>query len=223
MLENKLPKTWKEYKQHIFNIMKIAKPSVLFQQKVTIKILEKYYRIGIRIFQLTDDSTAKKFKEKYPDAEIVLSIVKNLTDEELKNNNFDMYDKIVLPFRYCRQLQLFKELPAQNKYIIIVNSHCLYNCNRCKVHWGLTADSLDFYEKKEKELTTGYCQQVYSEKRAFILPVDLQYFDSFVSVYKLVDRLDNTEDILDYLNRYSNPDRLKTKGKNWYQIGKEDN
>lgn len=30
MLENKLPKTWKEYKQHIFNIMKIAKPSVLF-------------------------------------------------------------------------------------------------------------------------------------------------------------------------------------------------
>ena len=35
-----------------------------------------------------------------------------------KNNNYSMYDEIVLFFNFCRQIQLLKELPTKYKYVL---------------------------------------------------------------------------------------------------------
>ena len=95
----------------------------------------------------------------------------------------------------------------------MVNSHCLYNCNRCKAHWTLRADNIDKFREKEKSLTNGYCIGVYSEERAYIQPYDLRYFDKYIGEYKLVDRLDSTDDILGNLEKYCNADLYKDKSK----------
>lgn len=219
IFEEKYPKDWEEYKKHLLKIKELSYPMVLFQEGTSFNTIKKYYNLGVRKFCLTNDKLAKKIKSNYKDVEIILSITRCIKDGELQNSDLSMYDKIVLPFRYCRAIQLFKDLPKDKKYILLVNSHCLYNCNRCKAHWHLKADSLEEFLKKEKDLTDGYCCNVYSEERAYIPPCDLKYFDEYVSEYKLVDRLEDTKIIMEYFMNY-NADihNITEKNKSWYEL-----
>ena len=111
--------------------------------------------MGVRLFYLTNDELAKKIKNKYKDVKLILSITRCITDDDLQNSDLSMYDKIVLPFRYCRSIKLFEKLPKDKKYILLVNSHCLYNCNRCKAHWYLTANNLEEFLQKEQRFRQG--------------------------------------------------------------------
>ena len=218
MLEEKYPQTWDKYKEHLLKILEIANPAVLFQEGATFKIIEKYYNLGVRLFYLTDDKLAKKIKNQYEDVKLVLSITRCITDDELQNSDLSMYDKIVLPFRYCRSIYLFEKLPKDKKYILLVNSHCLYNCNRCKAHWLLAADNLEEFLQKEQKLTNGYCCNVDSNERAYIPPRDLKYFDEYISEYKLVDRLECTEIIIEYFINYNTDVYKPSKDKSWYEL-----
>lgn len=233
LLDGTIPKNWEEYKKHLISLLNISKVAILIQQSCDIKAIDKYYSFGVKKFILTDNQLAKEIKWKYNDVELILSITKCATDEELINaqkstNNlseYSIYDKIVLPFRYCRQIQLLENLSkiegfSKDKYILMVNSHCLYNCNRCKAHWILQSEDINKFREKEKSLTEGYCLGVYSEKRAYIQPYDLKYFDKYIGEYKLVDRLDSTEEILSNLEKYCNVNLYKDRSKNidWYKL-----
>lgn len=218
IFEEKYPQNWEEYKKHLLKIKEVSQPAVLFQEKTTFDNIKKYYNLGVRLFYLTDDNLAKEMKASYKDVVTILSITRCLTDNELQNNDLSMYDKIVLPFRYCRAIYLFEDLPKDKKYILMVNSHCLYNCNRCKTHWHLNANNLDEYLKKERDLTDGYCCNVYSEERAYIPPCDLKYFDKYISDYKLVDRLEDTEIIMEYFINYNTNINKVGKDKSWYEL-----
>ena len=230
LLDGTIPKSWEEYKKHLINILNVSKVAILIQQGCDIQVIDKYYLLGVRKFILTDNQLAEEMKLKYSDIELILSITKCVIDEELidaqnGSNILSVYDKIVLPFRYCRQIQLLENLSKTDgfnkyKYILMVNSHCLYNCNRCKAHWTLRADNIDKFREKEKSLTNGYCIGVYSEERAYIQPYDLRYFDKYIGEYKLVDRLDSTDDILGNLEKYCNADLYKDKSKDigWYKL-----
>ena len=142
IFEEKYPKNWEEYKKHLLKIKEVSYPMILFQEGTSFNTIKKYYSLGVRKFCLTDDRLAKEIKSNYADVEVILSITRCIKDSELQNSDLSMYDKIVLPFRYCRAIQLFEALPKDKKYILLVNSHCLYNCNRCKAHWHLKADNL---------------------------------------------------------------------------------
>lgn len=218
VLEEKYPKTWEEYKKHLLKIKELSCPMILFQEGTSFNVIKKYYNLGVRKFCLTDDKLAKEIKNNYKDVETILSITRCIKDDELQNSDLSMYDKIVLPFRYCRAIQLLKELPKNKKYILLVNSHCLYNCNRCKAHWHLNANNLDEYLKKEQDLTNGYCCNVYSEERAYIPPYDLKYFDEYISEYKLVDRLEDTEVIMEYFINYNTNINKVGKDESWYEL-----
>lgn len=217
-LEEKYPKSWEEYKNHLFKIFGVASPAVLFQKNVLFETIEKYYNLGVRTFCLTNDEIAKEIKDKYKDTKTILSITRCLTDTELKENDFSMYNKIVLPFRYCRSIQLYKTLPNNVEYVLIPNSHCLYNCTRCKTHWSLKEDNLEKYYEKERNITSGYCIGIYSDERSYICPSDLKYFDEYVSDYKLVDRLECTEIIMEYFINYNTNLDKQGKGKSWYEL-----
>lgn len=228
LLDGTIPKSWEEYKKHLFALLKISKPAILIQQGTDMEAIDTYYYFGVRKFILSDNELAGTIKDKYDDCELILSITKCVSDKELldsKKYGIDIYDKIVLPFRYCRQIQLLEALSEKqdfdkNKYILMVNSHCLYNCNRCKKHWTLNDENLEEYRRKEKVLTDGYCLGIYSEERAYIQPYDLRYFDKYIGEYKLVDRLDYTEEILSNLEKYCNADLYKERSKSidWYKL-----
>lgn len=214
LLNNQIPRDWNEYLEHLQLAQVIAPAGLLIQRNSTIEVIDKYYNLGIRYFIINNDELAQEIKKTYADAILILSIT------AYGEGDWNLYDEIVLPFHYCRQVQKIAELPQDKKYVLIPNSHCLWNCNRHAAHWGLTADSLEEYQTNVMKIIDGYCGNVYNEDRAFIKPEDLIYFDSYIDTYKLVDRLDLTEEILYNIDRYSKEYSECAREINWYQ--KED-
>ena len=220
ILDGSTPSTWEEYVSHVNNIKENFNIGVLMQSNCTLDLIDKYYNLGIKIFVINDNELAITAKEKYSDIRCILSITSILSLEDIKTNDYSMYDEIVLFFNFCRQVQLLKELPTEYKYVLILNSHCVYNCDRCLTHWTMTADTLEEYKEKERKLIEEYCA-IFREDRAFIQPQDLIYFNDYITNYKLVDRLMNTEDIIYEINRYSKDYDTTKKDISWYMIGGE--
>lgn len=222
VLKENVPMNWDEYISHIeyiqnnnFNI------GLLIQENCTIELIDKYYNLGIKIFVLNDNELTTEAKQKYDDIKCVLSITSVLSLDDIKNNDYSMYDEIVLFFNFCRQIQLLKELPKEYNYVLIPNSHCVYNCDRALAHWKLNADTLEEYDIKVDNIIKGYCSEIYREDRAFIQPHDLVYFNEYITNYKLVDRLMPTEDILYDIDRYTKQYENTKKDITWYMIGGE--
>lgn len=220
VLSNRVPFTWDEYILHVSEIQKYFNIGVLIQNNCTLDLIDKYYNIGIRIFILNDSDLVTAAKEKYNDIRCILSITSVLTLEDIKDNDYSMYDEIVLFFNFCRQVQLLKELPTRYKYVLILNSHCVYNCDRCLEHWRLKADTIEKYRDKEMELMKDHCD-IFREDRAFIQPQDLLYFNDYINAYKIVDRVMDTDDIIYEIDRYSKDYNTTRKELSWYMIGGE--
>lgn len=221
ILKNRVPMNWDDYITHITAIQKHFKIGILLQEDSTLELIDKYYELGIRIFILNNNDLVLTVKEKYADIKCILSITGVLSIEDIKNNDYSMYDEIVLFFNFCRQIQLLKELPTNYKYVLLVNSHCIYNCDRALTHWRLKADTLEKYEAAVETIVNGHCSDVFREDRAFIYPQDLVYFNEYITNYKLVDRLMNTEDIIYEIDRYSKQYTNTKKDISWYMIGGE--
>lgn len=217
-LRQQYPKYWEEYETHLNIIQNEFKVGLLIQYDSNIEIIEKYYNLGVRIFILSNDDLVKEIKNKYDDVKCILSITNVSTLEDIQNNDYSMYDEIVLFFNFCRQLQQVKELPSKYKYTLMVNSHCIYNCNRCTDHWSLKADTLEEYMNKVESITNGHCSDVYREDRAYIQPNDLVYFNDYITNYKLVDRLMSSDDIIYEIEKYTKEYSETKKDKEWYMI-----
>lgn len=220
VLEKSIPTDYQEYLSHIDYILTNGFDiGLLIQENSNKEIIEKYYQLGIRTFIINNNQLAKEFKELYNDTKFILSITSISTAEYICNNDLSMYDGIVLYFNFCRQIQELEKLPKEYKYTLLINSHCIYNCDRSLSHWRLTAPTFEEYEEKELKITIGHCGEVYREDRAFVPPEDLSYFEDYVDSYKLVDRLYSSSDIVDYLVRYINSYNEHRKDKSWYMLG----
>ena len=107
-----------------------------------------------------------------------------------------MYDEIVLYFWFNRHLDFIKQLPSKYKYSILVNCYCYYACKYAKIHW---------YKYRGTDIS--YCNSTedeYNNKNIYIKPSDLIYFDKYVNSFKLLDRIDDTESIMNALENYIN-------------------
>lgn len=220
VLRGEAPSTWEEYIMHVNKIKENFDIGVLIQSGSTIELIDKYHDLGIKIFVLNDSELVIKAKEKYNDIRCILSITAVLSLDDIKNNDYSMYDEIVLFFNFCRQIQLLEELPKKYNYVLMVNSHCIYNCDRCLSHWNLNADTIEEYSEKVFKIIDGYCSGVYREDRAYIQPNDLVYFDEYISNYKLVDRLMPTDDIIYDIDKYTKSYEGTKKDISWYKIDK---
>lgn len=220
ILDGSVPSTWEEYVSHVNHIKENFNIGVLIQSDCDIELIDKYYNLGIKIFVINNNELVLQAKEKYNDIRFILSITSVLSLEDIKTNDYSMYDEIVLFFNFCRQVQLLKELPTKYKYVLILNSHCVYNCDRCLTHWKLNANTLEEYKEKEIALAKDYCY-IFREDRAFIQPQDLIYFNEYITNYKLVDRLMSTDDIIYDVDRYTKDYDTTKKDKSWYMIGGE--
>lgn len=221
ILKQSVPSTWEEYLEHLSYIQAHFNVGILIQENCTIELIDKYYDLGVRIFVLNDNDLTIAAKQQYPDIRCILSITSVLSANDIKNNDYSMYDEIVLFFNFCRQIQLLKELPKEYKYVLIPNSHCVYNCDRASAHWKLNANTIEEYDIKVNNIIKGYCSEIYREDRAFIQPQDIVYFNKYITNYKLVDRLMSTQDIIYDINRYTKQYENTNKDISWYMIGGE--
>ena len=205
ILEKYYPKTWQGYLYHLRILQRYADVCILIQKNSTIDIVDKYYNLGIRYFILNDDSLAKQLKYTYADIHITLSVTRWSTKALLEKLECDLYDNIVLPFIYNRHIDYIKQLPIQHKYVILVNNECYYNCDHHDIHWYLQADTIEEFCEKEDKLCYSYCKEIRKKEqnRTFVNPEDLQYFDPYISSYKLVDRTAPSQFIFNDLRAFA--------------------
>ena len=119
-----------------------------------------------------------------------------------------MADEIVLFFNFCRQIHLLKELPTKYKYVLIVDSHCVFNCDRASAHWNLNADTNEEYGEnktvRDKLALNKIFTYAYS-KGNFVNTTELGL--DYYELNKYYD-YEKSEDALSYIdNTYIKPDK----------------
>ena len=171
-----------EYIDHIKFIQEHElKVSILLQgEDLSDDIIDFYINLGIDSFIVRSDVLAKRIKDRFPNCEVIASITKILSVNDLMQKDLSMYDKIVLDFR-LNDLNIIKCLPRNHKYIVMPNTPCFRDCpkERCLKHW--------FNGKKYIE-DGDFCSNLWFHKPAFIPPEDLRDFDDYVDSYKLQGR-----------------------------------
>ena len=201
-LDNKIPKTREEYSEHIKSIFNAGYEIGLLVQELT-EIDETkfdyYIDLGITIFIVTNDNNAQILKNKGAKC-LIASITKALAPAEVNEVN-DIYDLIVLPFEFTRNIQLFKTIKEskKDKLILLVNSNCAYDCAVRKQHW---------HENKGYSFQCPYMNN--QEKMSYVPGNDLHFFDPFISHYKLQGREWDTDYIVKNVESYVNRIRCST-------------
>ena len=196
-------KNWDNYLNIIKGFQSIGLDiCILIQRNASLKLVEKYINLGIKYFVINDDQLAKTIKKKYKDIYLILSITRNLSYDDIFNEDLSMYDEIVLMFWFNRHLQYIKKLPTKYKYAILTNSECNYKCTVFKEHWWnkIRGEKFNKCPCNAKDTIKIYVD-------------DLIYFDQYIESFKLTDRAFQTKDIISilklYLPAYKNIDSEK--------------
>lgn len=188
--------TREEYVNHINKIKSVfsGKMQLLLQKKDKLmdeKTLKWYIDLGFTSFCCGSKEQARIIKNYDKNLTIIGSILMHITRDMLYANpdykNF--FDALVLDFSYGRNLQKIKLLPEGFDYIILINSYCNSKCDGDH-HW---------YVKNvgENVMCPGrLCETGDFDRTVLIRPMDLHYFDPYISVYKIQDRSWSTEEII---------------------------
>ena len=194
--------TREEYVKHILKIKQHfqGKMQLLLQNKkdiMPIEMLKWYISLGFTHFCCGNPMQAKMIKEYDPQLTVIGSIVLHVTREELCNNEYykQYFDEFVLDFSYGRKLQKIKELPRNKKYLILCNAYCHTNCDGDH-HWQVKDEFEEIVCPGRLWETRDFSQSV------LIRPMDLKYFDPWISTYKIQDRSWTTWEIVSDLILY---------------------
>lgn len=198
-LRDEYPKSYDEYLIRLKELMQLGLPlCILMHRNASLEVLEKYYALGIRQFIINDDALAIAARTRHGDLTLTLSVTSCLTEKDLQEGDFSMYDSIVLFFWFNRHLDAIKRLPTKYRYILICNTGCYYNCRWHDQHWYATT-------REEEVKATDKCRACVKSVRdtTYIEPENLSYFDPYISSYKLTDRLFDTDRIITDLKAYT--------------------
>lgn len=196
------PKSKYEYRNHIEKLKRYNIPiSILIQKNSSLELIEEYINdYDIHSFVINNDELARELKSKYGDKiNLRLSITRMVTREELETKDLSMYDDICLFFTWTRKLDELRKLPKKYKYVVIVNTICLWNCKNSLKHW--------FNGKTFKPNCFGRSnpctyRDINMKTSAYVRPEDLSLFDDSIETYKLQGRENYSSAIFDNLKQY---------------------
>lgn len=199
----KVPETRNEYTKIIEEIQKRGyRPAVLLQETRYFPMdkLDYYFKLGIRDFVVNNDQVALNIKNKDSSYNVVASITKTLSANDIAQNDYSMYDRIVLHFPFNRALDRLKELPQKYNYTILANSYCSYKCTVAKNHW---------YSTPEEAKKINCVKHDDKNSLVYIPPEYLYLFEPYVASFKLQGReypsYKLANEIYYYYNRLHNP------------------
>lgn len=214
------PKTYEDYLCRIEELKRTGIPlCILMQKGATEEGFIKYYDIGIRRFIMNDDKLVLGLKEQYPDVKIILSTTRVLTEKQIKEGDFSMYDGIVLFYWFNRNLDAVLRLPDKYNYIIMANNDCYFDCKWHDSHWFSKGKNEYEYIQNVAPSCEKCAERIKDERdRAVIVPEDLSFFAPKISCVKLVDRIWPTYKIMDNLKRYLHPRESPSHDRDYYNI-----
>lgn len=178
----KVPETRDEYTKCIDEIHKRGyNAAVLLQEPdpISKEKLDYYFKLGVKNFVVNNDNLALEIKNRNPSYNVVASITKTLSANEMAEKDYSMYDKIVLHFPFNRALSRLEELPKKYNYVILANSYCTYNCTEAKNHW---------YSSSEEALNVNCTKHLNKDKLVYIPPEYTHLFEPYASNFKLQGR-----------------------------------
>lgn len=161
----------------------------------------KYYRnLGIKNYCVGSVEQGKIIKEFDSSLKVVGSITLQINANKIQENYseyINIFDSFVLPFKFSRNLNNFQNLPKGFNYILLINAYCNINCTG-KKHWDF--DYKDSNGIVCPGILNNNSNSILWNKSARIRPMDLGFFDPYISIYKLQDRGWPTSDIIrDYI------------------------
>lgn len=199
----KVPETRDEYTKIIEEIQRHDyRPAILLQETryIPMEKLDYYFKLGIKDFVVNNDQVALNIKNKNPNYNVVASITKTLSANDIAQNDYSMYDKIVLHFPFNRALDRLRELPQKYNYTILANSYCSYKCVVAKSHW---------YSSAEEAKNINCVKHNDKDSLVYIPPEYIYLFEPYASSFKLQGREYPTHilanEIYYYYNRLHNP------------------
>lgn len=199
----RVPETRDEYTKIIEEIQKRGyRPAVLLQETRYFPMdkLDYYFKLGIRDFVVNNDQVALNIKNKDSSYNVVASITKTLSANDIAQNDYSMYDRIVLHFPFNRALDRLKELPQKYNYTILANSYCCYKCTVAKKHW---------YSTPEEAKKLNCIKHDDKDSLVYIPPEYIYLFEPYAASFKLQGREYPTyklaNEIYYYYNRLHNP------------------
>lgn len=202
--------TREEYENHILFINSLFpnKIQILLQRNDLLlneSICKYYINLGINKFCVGSIEQAELLKKINSKLEIIGSISMHLDSIKIKDNieNYKLwFDGFVLSFKAARDLQDIKNLPKQFYYVLLINAYCNIHC-KGEHHWY-------HYDTNINNPQPIKCPGILSNNKsstmidwnscARIRPMDLGFFDPYISIYKLQDRGWPSKDIIrDYI------------------------
>lgn len=194
------PNNLSEYEKHIEYINKYFpnKLMLLLQQNNILmdkNLINYYLSLGFTKFCVGSIAQANLIKE-IGNYEIIGSITTKIDNDKLLQNDYSNFDGFVLWFPYNRDITKISLLPKNFKYILLVNCGCNIHCDGTH-HW-LTKKPVIY-----KDICPNKKIGQYFESIIFIPEYDLQYFDPYISYYKLQGREYSTCNIIRDIVKWS--------------------
>ena len=201
---NTQPNTREEYIQHILNIKNNFPNQLMLllqqpQQILSNKLLNWYINtFNINKFCVGSIEQAKQIKLLNPTFEIIGSITMRIDKEQLlSNNDYEKYfDGFVLWFPFNRDINAIAELPKNFKYVLFVNGGCYINCPGMH-HWFAKT-------WEEDQQCFKHCLQYRTNplQTINIRPMDLEFFDQYITYYKIQGREWDTQKLIQHIVTY---------------------
>lgn len=196
-------------------------PGILIQRNDNLEGMKFYVDLGVKYFTIGDDRLADKARDKWGnDVYLTSSVTHVRAYEDFFDLKPDLYNVIILHFWFNKHLEFIKYLPPQHHYGLIVNDMCWYNCPQSLTHWfpEIHLDAIGL-EKLERGIKTCIKKRwtkddlTNFDNVSYIFPVDLHYFENYISSYKVVDRMSPTNAILEnYISYITATNTRKNQG-----------
>lgn len=189
-----MPKTRKEYEEHLNNIIKGGLKFVVLWQNPYLTISNEmilYYKeLGASGFIIGNNDSAKRIKERDANLFVICSLVQRVCSQAM-SRDFKYYDKILLYYPYNRGINALKQLSfMKEKLILMPNTFCHVDCPSMH-HWFPNSKD-SFSQKKDCPAIADVTMS------GFISPEDLYIFDDYVGGYKIQGR-EYTTDLIKYI------------------------
>lgn len=187
---------------------------ILIQNNLFLSIeqLNFYINAGVNKFCVGNYRQAKYIRKYIPNAEIIASITMGLDKEKLEKHPEykEIFNGIVLPFKYTQLLDEIKVLPKDYFYIIIPNSDCSIYCTGIQ-HWRAPlSDDLN-----QIPVFCPKCAPKNCYIESSIQARDVSLFKPYIKILKLVDRSFPTNIILEEIYKYKDIYQTNTNEKNY--------
>lgn len=148
-------------------------------------LVNKNFSDNIEIL-VSSDILRNHIRENYPNLKIVRSATKATL---LKDNEEDLYNKIVLPKWNNHDMNLIKDLQQKVELEILCDEPCIVNCPRKKTHYESYNRSQLFMIARESQTCDQPLHPMYNE--LWLLPDEINnYIDLGVKCFKLSGRED---------------------------------